>query len=89
MAIEDWINQRIDNLGEAVDRRIDNEIAGDVLPSPGDMTNDKTVVKTGETPLDTPKVAGTGRQFVPGVDNRIALGIGGIALLGLFFWAVR
>lgn len=85
--MSDWWDERIDSFGDALDRRIDNEIVGEPMPTP--YTQDKNTVYTNtsndETGLN--KVAGTGDRIIKQVPNSV-LYVGLAAIAGVVAWKV-
>lgn len=86
---QNFLGERVDSLGVALDRRIDNELNDDFLPSPGNATpTDQTIVKTSDNQTGVSKIAGSGDSWVPGIDNKILI-VGGVVALGALFWMIR
>lgn len=88
----------LDQLGgvfiSGLGRYVDNATAGEPQPSPNTQTgSDLNVVTTGtgNQPTGGAKLAGTGNQILPGVDNKYLL-LGGVsiaALIGLLVMVRR
>lgn len=73
----------------SLNRKIDNEIAGEPLPSPYTATNERPVVKTADNELGRSKFAGTGSSVVDNLP-KAAIIIGGLGLAGVIaFVALR
>lgn len=82
--MSDFFSDRLDAFGDALDRRIDNEIAGEPMPVPYNADNNTNYVKDEN---GTTKVAGTGGRIINAVPNGVVYG--GLALIGgVVLWKV-
>ena len=76
----------------SLNRRIDNELNSDFLPSPQTATpQDQSVVKTSDSdPRGVAKVAGSGSSWLPkATGQNMVLGAAAVAIGALIYFAVR
>jgi len=76
-----FLTDRWDQLVDSVDRRIDNELNAEFMPSPtGVGHSDEITIKTAENETGSAKAAGTGGRYVSAIPN--AALFAGLAVVG-------
>lgn len=85
----EWGRDRFDAFSRALDRRIDNEVSGDYIPSPERPSNETPQVKTSDDQFGITKDAGTGGRIIKGIPNPVVYGLGALVAGGLIYWAVK
>lgn len=82
-----FLQDRFDALARALDRRIDNELNAEFMPSPQQMQSGEVTVTTSDDERGITKAAGTGGRFIPQVPNSI-LYVGIAAIGAVIAWQV-